>query len=86
MTDGEAKKVKGERSDGMMKLRAKQEDAAGKDRKRGKRIKCKVGELDEELYAAVSCPLFFPSASEKMIALIIFLKEHFSCHCITSRH
>ncbi len=48
MKDEETKRVKGERSDEMMKLSMKQEDAARKDGKRGKRIKPKVGELDGE--------------------------------------
>lgn len=46
--DEETKRVKGERSDEMMKLRKEQEDAARKDGKRGKHIKAKVGELHEE--------------------------------------
>lgn len=39
-----------------------------------------------KLYATIFCPLFSQSALEKMIALIIFLKDRFSCQCITSRH
>lgn len=105
MKDEETERVKGERSNEMMKLSMKQEDAARKDGKRGKRIKAKVGELDRggerkrkerrvapsafgtlrKLYATIFCP-FFQSALAKMIALIMFLKDRFSCHRITSRH
>lgn len=90
-SEKEGETLEGERSYEMMKQEGQEE---------GKHIKCKVGELDKEkgagrrsicrltvgkLYAAVFCP-FFQSALEKMIALIIFLEERFSCHCIASRH
>ncbi|KAM7366204.1 hypothetical protein PAMP_015664 [Pampus punctatissimus] len=59
------------------------EKARGRERKR--RVAPSAFGALRKLYATIFCP-FFQSALEKMIALIVFLKDRFSCHRIASHH